>query len=74
MNATPPIGQRRWMSIPAVQWTRDSAHLISKAVTRILRHKHSVREADGVVEWEKLLSWFNREEPSVDLSDWRTQE
>ena len=47
MSTTLPIGQRRWKAMPAVQWTDDRAYWISKAVTRISRHKDSLREVDG---------------------------
>ena len=48
--------------------------LFCNAVSLLLRHKGSLREAHGAVEWGRLLSRFNREERCVDVSDWRTQE
>ena len=47
MNATLTNGQRRWNSIHAVQWVDDSGYWISKS----LRHKDDLREADGAIEW-----------------------
>ena len=78
MKATLPFEQRHWITIPVASradWDYDSsAHWLSKTVCRILRHKDQLREADGAAEWEKLCLEYSRAEPTVDTSDWNTDE
>ena len=78
VRATLPKGQRHWITIPVANradWDHDStACWLPKTVCRILRHKVQLREADGAVEWEKLCLESCRAEPTMDISDWTTDE
>ena len=41
---------------------------------RILRHEGHLREADGAIQLEKLYEEYRRQESTVDLSDWTTED
>ena len=78
MKATLQVGQRHWITVLVASrgdWDYDSNALwLSKTICRILRHKAHLREFDGAVEWKTLRLEYNRVEPTMDISDWSTDE
>ena len=74
MNASLPVNQQRWENIPPVPGVDDeNCYQLSKNVANFLRHCDIFREANGAIEWRKLLSQLDREGLRVNVSNWRTK-
>ena len=55
-DAPNPIEQRKWAFIPNVDKVDNARYLVSKQMTNLLRHQPELRELDGAVALENLLT------------------
>ena len=55
-----PVDQRKWEIIHGIDKVMDECYPVSRQMTHVQRHSPELRELDGAVGLEKLLSHSKR--------------